>query len=253
MAGEEGKDPGAVPSGVAGDGDGTPTPAVTTEAGAGEGAGETGWREERAQILERLAAAESRLQQGAGAGGDPPTTGSDPERAAIAERLRENAADLAEARRLAANNDPLAKMLVKSLEATATDLRRMSARLDIADYVSELPAEHRRPFRAYLAKEGNRFADLDAAFDAYEAVLLRATKGKTKSAQEIADAIARDRSEGRVGASPRGVPAAEARERAPITEDQMRERLRAFEEAEDYEGLRQFQRDVRSGKVPLRK
>lgn len=247
MADEEKNTPGEVTSEGTGDGaPGTATPAATPEAGSGGGGAD--WQAERAQLLERLSALEGTVRQGAGAGGDTPTTASDPERAEIARRYQENQNQLAEARRLAASGDPAMGLLVKSLEATATDLQRMNARLQIADYVSELEPEHRKPFRAYLAKNGNRFADLDAAFDAYEATLLRGQRATTKTAQQRADAIAKDRAEGRVGTDLRAVPASEDKARR-MSETDFDATVESLRSKGDFEGARELGRRLSRGEI----
>lgn len=247
---DEHKDPGAGPSDGAGDGEDTKsTPAEHTEAGSGEGQGGEGWREERARLL----AENEQLKrgQGAGAGGDTATT-DDSDRAHVDARLRETQEQLRVARRLADDGDTVSKVLVATLEATAKDLKRMQVRIDIADYVSELEPEHRKPFKAYLKTNGNRFGDLDAAFDAYEATLLRGQRDKSKTAQERAEALTRSRENGHVGDSPRSVPSSEHKSRV-MSESDYDAKVEALHAEGRFEEGRALARKLRDGHIVFSK
>lgn len=246
------KDPGAAPSGGAGDGGGTPPPAVTPEAGAGAGTAEEAWRAERDQLMQDVRDLKARVDQGAGAGGATPTTSHATDRAELDEKMRGTQQRLAEAKRLAASGDPLAGALVDVLEATAVDLRRMSARLEIADYMNELPETDRKPFKAFLDRNGNRFITLNDAYDAFDANRLRGQRDATKEARERVAAAERDRADGRVGANPRGVPAAEHRDRT-MSEADFDATVARMRAAGDFDGARDMGRKLNKGEIVITK
>lgn len=233
--------------------------AERTEAGSGDDGqakqeqGQESWQEERARLMRENE--ELRQSQGGrGSRSQESTDGADdPEQAAIQQRLRETQRQLAnpELVRLAQTGDPVATALVASLQATANDLRMMSARIEIADYVSELPAEHRKPFRAFLKQHGNRFADLDAAFDSYEAKLLRSQRETTTKAAERAKAIAEAHDEGRVGTAVRGVTAEENRARV-MSEADFDARVEKLENEGRFSEARAERQKLRVGQIVLK-
>lgn len=228
--------------------------AERTEAGSGDDGQATreqeSWQEERARLLRENE--ELRQSQGGrGSRREESTDGADdPEQAAIQQRLKETQRQLAnpEILRLVAQGDPLAIAHVESLQATANDLRMMAARIEIADYVSELPQEHRKPFRGFLKQNGNRFADLDAAFDAYEAKLLRGQRETTTKAAERAKAIAEAHDEGRVGTAVRGVTAEENRARV-MTEAEFDARVEKLENEGRFGEARAERQKLRVGQI----
>lgn len=231
--------------------------AVHSEAGSG-GAGsatqeQESWQEERARLMRENE--ELRQSQGERGGRQqsPPNNADDSEQAAIQQRLRqtEEALQNPEVLRLVAQGDPLAISHVRSLQATAADLRMMQARIEIADYVSELQPEHRKPFRDFLKQNGNRFADLDAAFDAYEAKTLRGQRESTTKAAERAKAIAEAHDEGRVGTAVRSVPADENRQRV-MAESDFDSRVERLQNEGRFNEARQLQNQLRTGVIVLK-
>lgn len=226
------------------------------DSGGGDPAdeGQETWQQERARLLaENEALRSSRGEPGGGDKG-PPSDADDHGQAANLQRLRQIHQQLndPELVRLVEAGDPLAKLHVQSLQATAADLRVMSARIEIADYIAELDKEHRKPFKAFLKTNGNRFADLDAAFDAYEARALRGQRDSTKRIVKQASAITEAHDEGRVGTAIRAVPAGENRARS-MTEDDFDARVARFQEQGRFGEARALQRELAAGQINLTK
>lgn len=247
-----GADPGAGAGDEGRDGAASAEHADPGSGGAAADQGQESWQEERARLLRENE--ELRQSQGGSGGGDksPPNDADDHGQAAIQQRLRQTTAQLADPDliRLVEAGDPLAKLHVQALQATAADLRVMHARMEIADYVSELEPEHRKPFRQYLKTNGNRFADLDAAFDAYEAKLLRGQRDSVTRKVKQAAAITEAHDEGRVGTAVRQVSAEENRART-MTESSFDSRVAKLEDEGRFNEARAMRRDLANARIVL--
>lgn len=241
---------------------GTNAEHVETQASAAQEPSVSELMQEIADLKEQMAAA-LQARQSAEVVAQPPTASQpsydDQLRSEMQSIAEQNEALEAEIRVLAERgNDPVAKALIQqrrilqtSLKATAWSIQQTKEQM----FYMGLPESERTEAKQFVDANRHRFADLDAAYDAYLGQRFKEERASLTREKNKAASVVESVKRGVVGTGVREVPAAEMRERVgatTMTEDAFDTKLDALRASGKFAEARDMERQLAAGRIVLK-
>ena len=112
-------------------------------------------------------------------------------------------------------------------------------KIEMKAFLRDVPEPRREAFDVFLKANKHRFAALEGAFDAFDAVELRAERTKATEKVQSAEKVIAAKDRKVVATGERPVTAAERKARSPkepLTEDQFDREYDRLREAGDFDG-----------------
>lgn len=213
-------------------------------------------REENERLRQQMAEREARTTEGRA---EHPTTPAPSYEHALAEEARmigvEEAAIMEKEATEGQSVETIRraqKLLDRKSRLTTATMAHALKKTELNTFVATLPKEQRAAFREFVARKGHLFANLEVAFDGYEAGLLRAERGKSTEKTKRAEDIIKRNDEGRVTTTTREVSAAEARgKREKMTGAKFDDEFDRLIARGDHDGALVLSRRFAEGKIEL--